>query len=169
MSIKISIKDKNSNTRNLELINPYNEIVVEYGDCIFVDEVKSNLQFDSLNDIDLKLFFNNNCTVVLKNLIKLLIENPNENIPAQFNDMSILNTITTQLEFVKSDLFDESYCIKDFQTLHNIIQPKKHEDTPLNLLHKSVRFQYEKAKTVHIQNETFDTYNEENLTIYIYT
>ncbi|MFA6789055.1 MAG: hypothetical protein WCR15_05170, partial [Arcobacteraceae bacterium] len=150
MSIKISIKDKNSNTRNLELSNPYNEIVVEYGDCIFVDEVKNNLQFDSLNDIDLKLFFNNNCTVVLKNLIKLLIENPNEDIPAQFNDMSILNAITTQLEFVKSDLFDESCCIKDFQTLHNIIQPKKHEESSLHLLHKSVRFQYEKAKTVHV-------------------
>lgn len=169
MSIKISIKEKNSNTRNLDLTNPYNEIVVLYGDWIFVDEIKTNIQFEIINTDDLKLFFSNGCVVVFKNLVKLLIENPNENIPAQFNDMSILNSTTTKLEFVKSDLFDDEYSIKDFKTLQNIIQPKKLEVNGVNLLHKSVKFQYEKATTVQIDNETFDCYCEEDLTIYIYT
>lgn len=169
MSIKISIKDKNSNKKNLDLTNHYNEIVVSCGDWIFVDEVKNNIQFEIINNNDLKLFFNNNCVVLFKDLVKLLIENPNENIPAQFNDMSILNSTTTKLEFIKSDLFDDEYCIKDFKILQNIIQPKKREENGVNLLHKSVKFQYEKATTVQIENETFDRYCEEDLTIYIYT
>lgn len=168
MSIKVSIKNKNSTLRHLNLTQIYNEIEVQCGDSIYIDEEKKNLQFECIND-DLKLFFNHGKSVLLKNFVKLLCENPNKDIPAQFNDMSILNSTTTLLEFVKSDLFDEEYCIKDFNTLQNILKPQKNEEKVPNLLHKSVKFQYEKATTVLIGNETFEQYRENDLTIYICT
>lgn len=167
MSLQIIIKDKNLEKRVFEVSDIYLEIPIECGDWIFIDEVKNNIHFEVLNE-DLKLHFNNECVVVLKNVVKLLMQNPDTTIPAQFNDTTLLDAVTTKLEFVKNDLFDEAYFIKDFQMLNTLLNIKKQDEEVINTLHKSVKFQYDKQATIEVNNEVFDVYSEENLTIFIH-
>lgn len=167
MGLQIIIKDKNLNKQVFNVNDVYSEISVECGDLVSIDEVKSAVVFEVLNN-DLKLSFNNGCVVVLINLIKLLTENPNGHIAGQFNDTTLLNAVTTKLEFVKSDLFDESYFIKDMAMLNTFLTLKKEDTEVINTLHKSVKFQYDKQAVLEINNEKFDVYSEENLTIFIH-
>lgn len=167
MGIQIRIKDKNGNKKLFDVNDVYSEIGIECGDWIYVDEVKSSIAFDVINT-DLKLTFSNGCAVVLLNLIQLFMENPNGNIAGQFNDIALLNAVTTKLEFLKSDLFDDAYCIEDITLLNTVVKIKQSEEEKLNMLEKSVKFQYDKQTELEVKNEKFDVYAQENLTIFIH-
>lgn len=166
MSTKIWVKDKNTNLKEHTIVEKYCEIVVDSGDLVFVDESKHNIVFEIKNN-DLKLILNGDDIIVLKEFIRLLKENPNENFPAQFSDKSLLNQLSTKLEFVKNDLFDMDCLIKDFQKLQELIGIKPIETKNENELHKSIKFQYVKQNSIEVDGESFDVYKEGDFQIYL--
>jgi hypothetical protein len=83
--------------------------------------------------------------------------------------MGLINQLSTKLEFVKSDLFDEEYLIKDIQKLYQLLSVKSQEKISSNVLNKSIKFQYEKVETLEVENETFEVYKEDDFTIYLRT
>lgn len=168
MSTKISVKDKNTHLKEHTIVEKYCEIMVDYGDVVFVEESKNNICFEIKND-DLKLILNSEETIVLKEFIKLLKANPNENFPAQFSDISLLNQLSTKLEFVKNDLFDDDYLIKDFQKLQELIGIKPIEIKNDNEIKKSIKFQYEKKETIEVEEESFEVYKDGDFQIYLRT
>lgn len=168
MSIKIVIKDKNLTVKEHKVVERYYECVIDYGDWIFIEESQKNVKFETENE-DLLLLFSSDDTIVLKSLLKRLKENPNENIPAQFSDMGLINQLSTKLEFVKNDLFDEEYFIKDIDKLNSLLNGKSQEKVTASVLNKSVKFQYEKQETLEVENETFEVYKEGDFTIYLRT
>lgn len=168
MSIKIVIKDKNLTVKEHKFVERYYECVIDYGDWIFIEESQKNVKFETENE-DLLLLFSSDDTIVLKSLIKCLKENPNENIPAQFSDMGLINQLSTKLEFLKNDLFDEEYFIKDIDKLNSLLNGKSQEKVTASVLNKSVKFQYEKQEMLEVENETFEVYKEGDFTIYLRT
>jgi hypothetical protein len=168
MSTKIVIKDKKLNLKEQRVVEQYYEIMIDYGDWIFIDESQKNVKVEIENE-DLILLFPSDDKIVLKALIKCLKENPSENIPAQFSDMGLINQLSTKLEFVKSDLFDEEYLIKDIQKLYQLLSVKSQEKISSSVLNKSIKFQYEKVETLEVENETFEVYKEDDFTIYLCT
>ncbi|MFA7570308.1 MAG: hypothetical protein WCY75_03550 [Sulfurimonadaceae bacterium] len=168
MSIKIVIKDKNLTVKEHKVVERYYECVIDYGDWIFIEESQKNVKFETENE-DLLLLFSSDDTIVLKSLVKCLKENPNENIPAQFSDMGLINQLSTKLEFVKNDLFDEEYFIKDIDKLNSLLNGKSQEKVTASVLNKSVKFQYEKQETLEVENETFEVYKEGDFIIYLRT
>jgi hypothetical protein len=168
MSIKIVIKDKNLTVKEHKVVERYYECVIDYGDWIFIEESQKNVKFETENE-DLLLLFSSDDTIVLKSLVKCLKENPNENIPAQFSDMGLINQLSTKLEFLKNDLFDEEYFIKDIDKLNSLLNGKSQEKVTASVLNKSVKFQYEKQETIEVENETFEVYKEDDFTIYLCT
>jgi len=168
MSIKIVIKDKNLTVKEHKVVERYYECVIDYGDWIFIEESQKNVKFETENE-DLLLLFSSDDTIVLKSLLKCLKENPNENIPAQFSDMGLINQLSTKLEFLKNDLFDEEYFIKDIDKLNSLLNGKSQEKVTASVLNKSVKFQYEKQETIEVENETFEVYKEGDFTIYLRT
>jgi hypothetical protein len=168
MSIKIVIKDKNLTVKEHKVVERYYECVIDYGDWIFIEESQKEVKFEIENE-DLLLIFPSDDKIILKSLIKCLQENPNENIPAQFSDMGLINQLSTKLEFVKNDLFDESYLVKNIQQLQALLSAKSQEKITASVLNKSVKFQYEKQETLEVENETFEVYKEGDFTIYLRT
>lgn len=168
MPIKITIKDKNLMIKEHKRVEHYYECVIDYGDWIFVEESQKNVKFE-IDKNDLVLIFSSDDKIVLKSLVTCLKENPNENIPAQFSDMSLINQLSTKLEFIKNDLFDDEYLIKDITKLNSLVSLKSQEKTTASILNRSVKFQYEKQETIEVENETFEVYKEDDFTIYLCT
>ncbi|MFA7083783.1 MAG: hypothetical protein WC141_04525 [Arcobacteraceae bacterium] len=166
MSIKISIKDKNLTVKEQKTVEKYGEIKVDYGDWVFIDETKNNIAIEVYNE-DLKLTCNTLDVIVLIDFIKLLQANPSENIPKQFNDLNLINQLTTKLEFLKSDLFDDEYLIKDLKSLEKLTETKPEEEKNKNTLQKSITFQYEQKNSIEVANESFEVYEKEDFKIFL--
>ncbi len=165
--MKIEVKNIYQQKKEYFITNEYQEITVEYGDFIFVYENKNSVNF-YIKDDDLKLSFLNHKKVVLKNFIKLIQENHTQEIAPQFNDLSLLDKFITKLEFTKSSLFDEEFCIKDINTLNKVIENGQTNQKMNTVLYKSIKFQTKKQDNIKIEEEEFECYRADNFQIFIH-
>lgn len=168
MSIKILVKDKNLEIKEQKVVEKYGEIRASCGDRIFIDEIVKNIEVELLNE-DIKLTNATSDEVLLINFLTLLKQNPSEDIPKQFNDINLLNQLSTKLEFLKNDLFDDKYLIKDLNSLNKLVKKESQEKKNENILQKSILFQYDKKKSIEVAKESFEVYEKEDFKIFLHS
>ncbi|RXJ54122.1 immunoglobulin-like domain-containing protein [Candidatus Marinarcus aquaticus] len=121
MSNVIKITDKNGNIQELQ-VDKNIELSVQSGDYVFIDELLNAVQLEIINNDNLKVVFPNGNEVVLNDIAKLISENPTGEIAPQFSDEELINSLTTKLEFLQNDLFDEGAVISNYAELLNALQ-----------------------------------------------
>ncbi|WP_419769946.1 MAG: hypothetical protein ACNI3C_11500 [Candidatus Marinarcus sp.] len=116
MANKVRIKDKNKNITEVE-IRENLELEISSGDYVYIDESLNQLKLEIIDKNDLKITFSNGLELLLKEITELICHNPTrDEIAPQFNDMEIINLVTTKLEFLHDNLFDNGYLIADHES-----------------------------------------------------
>ncbi len=165
MSVKIIIKNRNNQSKEYIVSQNVEEVFVERGDDIFVTQGINNIKLEIVNN-DLKIIFTNNKIVLLKDFVKLLEENPIQDIAPQFNDLLLLNQLTTKIEFMKSSLFDVDCNIVKKDDLEHLMKNEKEEKVE-QLSHKSIKFLANKQSNIKIEDEEFEYYLQDNFKVFI--